>query len=153
MATNDRGIKASEPLAKPDVPEYAERLNILNHVRHQFHPLLLNAIGGPDINGPKQYLGIEIMCPICQRIQSLGPPGQEQACEKCDLRWKYTAAKGNQWLWIWRAQPKLNLDAPENQVPSPPKNLIVIPTGRKSESGKASPSSGPLIQPGPGKKT
>ena len=94
----------SAPELKPDVPEWAERIMILPHVRLQFHPVFLNAIGGPDINGPKEYLGIEMRCPVCKQIYQIVPPGVEGKCPKCDLRYKYTAVKGAAWLWIWRSR-------------------------------------------------
>lgn len=123
MSTNDQRIKISEPLAKPDVPEFAERMSILEHVRHQFQPLFVNAAGGPDIFGPREYLGLDLRCPLCKHIQKLVAPGVEGTCAKCGLKYKYTAAKGNAWLWIWRQQPKLDLDEPTQNLP----NLQVRP--------------------------
>lgn len=120
---------------RPDVPPYAERMNILAHVRHQFHPVFLNAIGGPDIYGPKHYLGIEIRCPICKVIQELGPPGREQQCRGCGFYWLYTAAKGNAWLWIWRNKmERLEIKDGADAVGSPSSSdpalgVVPVPAG------------------------
>lgn len=117
-----------EPEGRPDVPSFAARAMITNHVRFQFHPLLLNAIGGPLIDGPKEIIGIEIRCPICKHIQPLGEPGVEHYCGEgglnalgsrgCGLRYKYTAVKGNSWLWYWRA-PRVADATPEVPVDNP----------------------------------
>lgn len=103
-----------EPLYTPEVPKHAERLRIQDHIRYQYHPLLLNAIGGPLEGGPRELLGIDIRCVVCKHIQPLCSPGQEGACEKCDLRYKYTVVKNSCWLWIWRPQEKLDLDGAPN---------------------------------------
>ena len=100
-----------DPETKPDVPSYAEKMNILAHVRHQFHPMFLNAIGGPDANGPREYIGIDLRCPLCWFIQPLGPPGVEGECRNCSMRYKYTAAKGNTFLWIWKQQKPIEIDS------------------------------------------
>jgi hypothetical protein len=113
-----------DPELKPDVPAYAEKMNILEHVRTQEHPLFLNAAGGPDINGPREVIGLEIRCPVCKKVHKLGPPGAELQCPKCHLFYKYTVARANCWLWIWRAPPKLSLDPPVPVAPIPCKNCV-----------------------------
>jgi hypothetical protein len=137
---HDQRIKISDPVTKPDVPEFAERMSILEHVRHQFQPMFLNAIGAPDIYGPKFYVGLDLRCPMCQHIQPLVPPGEEGKCARCQLRYKYTAAKGNSWLWIWRQQPKLDLDGLQVQAVSGPESnvqksapLVEVPVGGSVE--------------------
>jgi hypothetical protein len=99
-----------DPELKPDVPSYAEKLNITRHIRYQYLPTMYNALGNPDVNGPRVLLSIDLMCPICEHIQPLGPPGVDHKCRECDLNYKYTAAKANTWLWIWRSQPKLVIE-------------------------------------------
>lgn len=113
-----------EPLFKPDVPAYAERMNILNHIRLQFHPVFKNAIGGPLTDGAREYHGIDIMCPFCKHIQHLGPPVTEQACEKCDWRWLYTAAAANCWLWVWKKQEVIDLDGKTSVILLPPSRKV-----------------------------
>lgn len=108
-----------DPELKPDVPSYAEKMDILPHIRHQFHPMFLNAAGGPDIYGPKRYLGIDIRCPVCRDIHPLGPPGVDNECPKCHFMFKYTAAKGNCFLWMWKKQEVIVLSEKPIEFLSP----------------------------------
>jgi len=113
MATKTRpNAPLRDPELKPDVPKYAEKINILEHIRHQFQPIFLNFLGNPDVHGPKAYVGIDMRCPMCKHIQTLGMPGTDHKCKKCGINYKYTAAKGNCFLWVWRDQAKLDLDKP-----------------------------------------
>ena len=127
----DRNNPLPDPELKPNVPEFAEKMNILDHVRHQYHPVFLNEAGGPNANGPRQYLGIDLRCPLCRNIQPLGPPGVEGSCAKCKIHYTYTAAKGSCWLWIWRARPRLNLD-PEPLPKSTSSGVFIIDTSART---------------------
>ena len=93
------------PELAPEVPAWAEMINILAHVRLQYHPLFLNAHDMPDHEGPRQYYGIDYRCVICKHIQPLGEPGKDHRCEKCGLNYKYT--RTTTWLWVWKDKPKL----------------------------------------------
>lgn len=136
------------PETAPEVPSWAERMMILPHVRVQYHPLLLNELGGPLADGPREYLGIDLRCPICREIQPLGPPGKDNRCRACNLNYKYTAVKGACWLWIWKDREKLTLD-PQNVFesnlagPAQTSPITVIDFG--SSPGFAEGSSSPSI--------
>ena len=96
----------TEPLPqaelKPEVPDWAEKMRVEDHIRYQYQPVSRNALGNPDIYGPTALQSIDIRCPICQHIQPIGPPGKDHRCGGCSLNYKYTAIKANCWLWIWK---------------------------------------------------
>jgi hypothetical protein len=110
----DKNVALPDPATKPDVPTWAEKMNIFRHIRHQLHLTDVNEHGFLDINGPKEYVSLDLRCPICKHIQPLGPPGVEGKCGKCSLHYKYTAAKGNCFIWIWRPREAFNLDPVTN---------------------------------------
>lgn len=101
-------MTSNKPELAPEVPDWSVRVSILPHVRHQYHPLFLNAHDMPDHQGPRQYIGIDYRCVACRHIQPLGAPGVDHACEKCNLHYKYTRQNTN--LWIWHPREKLILD-------------------------------------------
>ena len=116
-----------DPEFKPEVPSFAEKMNILEHIRYQWHPVSDNILGAPDANAPRELQAIDLRCPLCKHIQHLGPPGVTGQCEKCKLYYKYTAAKANCWLWIWRGPERIDL-SPETPVAFRPCATCIIPT-------------------------